>query len=192
MRLFPSAVLILVATVATAPGAVAFGQTASSWRFGGAISAPGDILDAGTGKISLGLGFAGEAARVWPVRANLATTLVARIATAGVKGEQGGLEWDAGRAVILDVFLRAERAIRTRGGVFGGVGVAHWSGPENTAPFAGAGAVLMATEAGVSWRINESLQAVLTTNLTLIGADDTRQVASGTVWRMYLGVQRGL
>jgi hypothetical protein len=190
MRLPSSAILALGASLVSAAAAVA--QSSASWRVGAALSAPGDVLDAGTGKIGLGVGLAGEIARVWPVRPNLSTTVNARVAAAGVKGEQGGLDWDAGRALILDLTIRAERSIRTHGGVFGGVGVSHWSGPDNTAPFAGAASVLMATEAGALWRINESFQAVLTTNLTLVGADDERQVASGTVWRLYLGVQRGL
>jgi hypothetical protein len=107
-----------------------------------------------------------------------------------VKAEAGGEDWSPGWAIIGEAGARLRRQLSGSFGVFVGAGVSHWKGPEDTAPFGGIGALLASGDAGVTFRVAPGLNVDLLANATRIGADDSRALSSGFVWRFTLGVHR--
>ena len=97
-----------------------------------------------------------------------------------------------GALTVLDIGGQVERGISDRMALFGGAGVSHWSGPDNLAPFTGAGALLLGVNGGLAVRPGEGLWRIdFGANLTRFGADDSRGVATGFVWRFSMGLRRG-
>jgi hypothetical protein len=182
--------LCSVLIVAVLP-AMAGAQRTAHWRASIAMSAPGRVLDAGPGTIGFGLGGALEAAWVQRLANGADVAYLVRAASAAVKGEQAGSEWEPGRATMLDAAIRIERVWQRGIGLFAGPGISHWRGPDDTVPFAGIGGVLLGAEAGALWRPTaRDWQLTLTSRMTRIGPDDERAVSSGFVFRWLVGVQR--
>lgn len=161
------------------------------WRFGFQLNAPARVLKSGPSTITLGIGEGLEVARVLGTRERLRGVALVRINSAPVNGEGGGGSWTAGRAFIIDLSVRAERAVSTRIDLFGGAGISHWSGPGDTAPFAGAAGILYAAELGGSASIGSGpWRGSATVHITQFGPDDERQMQSGAVFRALIGVHR--
>ena len=177
--------LAVLASLAGAQG------TAPRWRFGVAVAGPADVLDNGGNHVKLAIGEVVEAARVWPTHSRTTGALVLRIATSAVNGEMAGTTWNAGRAFIVDLAVRAEHPAGERGSLFGGVGLSRWTGPSHTAPFTGAAAAQLAVEAGGAVRIGGGpWDGFATVHLDRFGPDDDRGVLSGSVFRWMVGVRR--
>ena len=175
---------------AVLPGA-AHAQRESHWRASVALSAPGRVLDAGPGTIGLGVGGAVEAAWVRRLANGADVAYLVRAASAAVRGEQAESEWKPGRATMLDATIRLERAWPRGIGLFGGPGISHWRGPDDTVPFAGIESVLLGAEGGATWRPTaRDWQLTFTSRMTRVGPDDDRAVTSGFVFRWLVGVQR--
>jgi hypothetical protein len=85
---------------------------------------------------------------------------------------------------------RLRRQISRAFGIFGGVGLSHWAGPDDTAPFSSMGAILVTGEGGLTVRVAPSFNIDILANATRIGSDDARGLSSGFVWRLMLGVHR--
>src|SRR6185436_2517485 len=100
---------------------------------------------------------------------------------AHAKGEMGGEDWSPGWAIIGEAGARLRRQLTRSFGAFVGGGVSHWSGPDDMAPFAGMGAILLSGDVGVTVRIASGLNVDLLANTTRIGADDARSTTSGFV-----------
>lgn len=170
------------------------------WRFGLEAGAPTRLLalnertfpDSNDGHTDLGIGFAVSAERYWRLRDDRGRwALIARATSAPVKGSLGGATFDAGRALVLDLGVRLAREVRERSEVLGGVGISHWSGPEETAPFTGLGSALFFAETGYSYQFtNQPWRVSANVNMTRFGGDETRAVKTGVVWRAMLGVSR--
>ncbi len=180
---------------------VALAQHESQWRFGLALSSPTRLLNASSltasdsvfGRVELGYGLGAEAARSWRIQPGMLGVVHLRAMTAAVQSQVAGSDWSPGRAVIVEAKVRLERVLSDRAALFGGVGVSHWSGPAVTLPFTGIAPLLLAAEAGVSlrpgggpWRLD------LTADLTRIGADDKRGMATGFPLRWLAGVHHDL
>jgi len=187
MRILPVALAIAAMLPLRAPAQ----ESGSSWRFGVLASPPAQLLEAGTGVIELGYGLGAEGARVWRLKSGASAAVLVRVQGASVRGELGGSSWDPGMALITDLSLRAERGIGRRTDLFGGVGVSHWSGPDDTPPFANAEALLLAAEGGVAWRPERyNWKLSFTAHATRFGQDDDRAMVSGTVIRWLIGASR--
>ena len=177
---------------------IAVAQHQSQWRFGVSLAAPTRMLDVNSltapdssnGRVSLGVGVGAEAARAWELKPHVTGVVFARATTAQVHGQEAGVDWSPGRAWIVEAGARVERDVSDRASLFGGAGLSHWAGPVNTAPFAGAGAVLLGIEGGVSARTGDGPWHVdLTASLTRFGADQARGIPTGFVWRWMIGVR---
>lgn len=185
--------------VALALPGTAFAQ--SGWRVGVAAAAPARILevnemavpDSNDGRVKLGMALGAEASRWWGVAPNVSVTGFARLMTAPVEAATAAGTWSAGRAFIVDVGARAEREVSPGASLFAGAGLSHWAGPDATAPFAGAAALMLTSEAGLTMHPgNRRTRIDLTANVTRFGADESRNVVTGFVWRFLVGVRRGL
>ena len=180
---------------------VAVAQHESQWRLGLTLSAPTRLLSASSltapdsvfGRVDLGFGVGADAARSWLIQPGMLGVVHVRVMTAEVQSQAAGSAWSPGRALILEGKVRLERVLSDRAALFGGVGVSHWSGPAGTLPFTGIASLLLAAEAGVSlrpgggpWRVD------LTADLTRIGANDQRGMATGFPLRWMAGVHHDL
>ena len=187
------AALVLLPRVLTA-------QTEPRWRFGASVTAPTRILavstltvaDSNGSHVDVGIGISANASRAWPLRSGAVVSVHGRLTTAAVQTSSGGGKWSPGRAFIADASGRIERQTSPRTILFGGAGLSHWSGPNDTEPFTTAGPVLLFVEAGLSARPGEGpFYADFSASLTRFGPDDARDIASGYVWRFTVGVHRG-
>ena len=178
---------------------VALAQQVSQWRFGAALSAPTRLIeqtsltapDSVLGHVDLGLGVGAEVAWAWRIQPGMLGAVHVRATTAPVHSVAAGTSWSPGRAFIVEASTRIEREIGDRTALFGGVGVSHWAGPTQTAPFSGTGAILLGAETGVSVRpVGAQWRVDLSANLTRFAADDARGVATGIVLRWMMGVHR--
>jgi hypothetical protein len=168
------------------------------WRFGVTLAAPVRVLDVNSNEVpdsndshvDLGLGFGLEATRLSWVSPKGAVGIYARASMAKAKAETGGDEWSPAWVIIGEAGARLRRQLARSFGVFVGAGVSHWSGPDDMAPFAGMGSILVGGDAGLTVRVVPGLNVDLLANATRIGADDERAVTSGFVWRFILGVHR--
>jgi hypothetical protein len=184
----PSFVLLALASLPVAGRAQAGGHP---WRFGFEVTAPARLLTSGGSSVSLGIGEAIEAARVLGAKDQLRGVALVRLNFAPVEGKSGGATWNAGRAVVTDVSVRAERAVNARVDLFAGAGVSHWSGPASVAPFSGVSSILYAGELGAATTFGAGLwRGSLTVHITQVGPDDDRGMQSGGVFRVLLGVHR--
>jgi hypothetical protein len=172
-----------------------------SWRFGIEAHIPSKLLevnevafpDSNDGQIKVGIGYAAVVERVWRLKDPSARWgVVARVASAPVEGTLGGTSYKPGRALVLDVGLRVAREIQATSELFGGAGISHWSGPDDTAPFSSGGSVRLAAEGGWTYRLEASSPWRLSASIhiTRFPQDDARLVAAGIVWRAFVGITR--
>ena len=192
---------LLIAALLTP--AVLAGQTSrtASWRFGVEGHLRAKLLevnevafpDSNDGRIGVGIGYAIVAERFWRMKDPRGRWgVVARLTSAPVNGTLAGTDYEPGRAFVVDAGLRVAREFQQTSELFVGAGVSHWSGPDNTAPFSSAGAVLPAVEGGWThqlssaspWRVSASV------HVTRFPQDDARLLATGIVWRGFLGITR--
>lgn len=182
--------VLLLLVSAVAPGSV-LAQDGAGLRVGAVVTAPGRVLNAGPGRVALGLGFGLEGAWVHRTAGGLTLAYVGRIVTAAVEGKQAGNTWEPGRAVLLDIAARVESNVGPDATLFVGPGISHWSGPDDTAPFADIGGALVGAEAGIAWRVGPpGWRVALTSRMTRIGPDESREMQSGFTFRWLLGVER--
>jgi hypothetical protein len=171
-------------------------QDTPRWRVGVTLISPAKVLDvnstevpdSNSSHVDLGVGFGAELSRLWPMSAKGSAGVYARASLAHANAEAGGETWSPGWVVIGEAGARLRRQLSHAFGVNLGAGVAHWAGPDETAPFAGLGAILAQGEAGATLRIAPNLAIDLTANATRLGSDDDAGVSSGFVWRFILGV----
>lgn len=197
----PLLLATLLATVA--PTSLLSAQTprTGSWRIGIEAHIPSKLLevnevafpDSNDGQIKVGLGYAVVAERFWRLKDPRARWgVVARVASAPVEGTLGGANYKPGRALVLDVGLRVAREIQATSELFGGAGISHWSGPDDTAPFSSVGAALLAAEGGWTYQLdaNSPWRVSASVHITRFPQDDARLLATGIVWRAFLGITR--
>lgn len=192
MRLISLAAVLALTTVTVQA------QDAPRWRFGVTLGAPAKVLevnsnevpDSNASQVDIGIGFGLEATRLWWVAPKGAVGIYARASLAKAKGEMGGENWSPGRVIIGEAGARLRRQFSRSIGMILGAGISHWSGPDEMAPFAGMGAILVSGEGGLTLRVAPGFNVDLVANGTRIGADVERSVTAGFVWRFILGVHR--
>jgi len=147
------------------------------------------LSESNDSRVTLGLGAGLEVGRVWALGPRVAVIAFGRAQTASVTIHSGGGSWSPGRAFISEAGARIERGISPQSGLFAALGVSHWSGPSETAPFKNGAAALLVTEAGITARpARSSWRFDLKANLTRFGANDDIALGSGSAWRFILGV----
>lgn len=197
----PLLLATLLATVAPPSLLAAQAPRTGSWRIGVEAHIPSKLLevnevafpDSNDGEIKVGIGYALVAERFWRLKdARARWGVVARVASAPVEGTLGGVNYKPGRALVLDVGLRVAREIQATSELFGGAGISHWSGPDDVAPFSSGGSVRFAAEGGWTYRLEDSSPWRLSASIhiTRFPQDDARLVATGIVWRAFVGITR--
>jgi hypothetical protein len=160
------------------------------WRFGANISAPSHLLSNGTNHLTLGIGVGFEAMRVLARQGPTSATVDVRFSTAPINGTGSSNSWKAGQAYVADATLRAERTGERTGAFIGG-GFSHWGGASSVSPIAGAASFLLAAEAGAFTRAGDGPWKIVgTVHLTKFDVYNSRNMGSGAVTRVLIGVQR--
>ena len=140
--------------------------------------------------VSLGIGESIEAARVLGAKNRLRGVALVRLTTAPVNSHgRWRLVLDRRTRVHCRCLVARRGPREVSHGLFGGVGISHWSGPASVVPFSGAASVLYAAESRASTALWAGLWRGFRDGVTSRNsAPTTHEMQSGGVLRVLVRV----